>query len=263
MKVAFILSLLLAPFFQLNAAVTVLNYYRMGESDSGAVAGNLSNNATNDSIGSKNLVRGNSPRYSSDIAYASVRGAANQLSVSFNSSPQDYFSYNSPLSTVTTNFLLEAFVKPIDLTSSARLVYNGSQFGSLNGYGFLSKNGTFMAAIGNGGGSLVTFGTASATTEWVHLAIVRDISTATFYVNGVANATSAIAPTTPTGSFLIGSTGKVAGIDEVRFSVFSAGQFQTSDLLYQSIPEPSTYMQFFIGALLLLPTRNYLTKLTF
>jgi hypothetical protein len=263
MRTTFILLLLLPACFQLNAAVTVLNYYRMGESDSGATAGNLCNNATIDSIGTKNLVKGNGPTYSSDIASAFVGGVANNLSVSFKTSPQDYFLFNSPLSTATTNFVLEAFVKPIDLTSSARFVYNGSQFSSLNGYGFLSSNGIFMAAIGNGAGSLVTFGTAPATTDWVHLAIVRDSSTATFYVNGVANAISAVAPTTPTGSFLIGSTGKVAGIDEVRFSVFSTGQFQTSDLLYQSIPEPSTYMQIFIVAWLFFSNQKLLNKIKY
>ncbi|MEI6704173.1 MAG: LamG-like jellyroll fold domain-containing protein, partial [Deltaproteobacteria bacterium] len=203
----------------------------------------------------KNLTKGNSPTYSSDVCLPTVGGTPNHMSIAFTGSPQDYFLLNTPLSTATTNFVLEAFVKAVDSTSSARLVYNGSQFSSVNGFGFLDVNGVYEAAIGNGGSSLTTFGSASATTGWIHLALVRDGSTATFYVNGVANATSSVAPTTPTGSFTIGTTGKIAGIDEVRFSTFSSGAFQASDLLY-SVPEPSIFAFFIFGTSLLLLRRR-------
>jgi hypothetical protein len=251
-------------FLDSNATTTLLNYYRMGDSDSGAVAGNLCNSSTLDSIGGKNLTKGNNPSYSSSIAAVSVGGNANLLSIAFTGSQQDYFLRNSPLSTVTTNFVLEAFVRSFDTTSSARLVYNGSQFGSVNGFGFMNANGVFKAAIGNGGGSLSTFGTALVTTDWVHLALVRDDSIATFYVNGIPNASSTVTPTTPTGSFLIGSTGRVSGIDEVRFSTFSAGAFQTSDLLYQSVPEPCyEYIILSIGIFLIFRNKRLRSRLKF
>jgi len=264
----FILLFSLIAFFSFfldaNATITVLNYYRMGDSDSGAVAGNLCNSSTIDSIGGKNLTKGNNPSYSSSIAAVSVGGNANLLSIAFTGSQQDYFLRNSPLSTVTINFVLEAFVRSFDTTSSARLVYNGSQFGSVNGFGFMNENGVFKAAIGNGGGSLSTFGTALVTTDWVHLALVRDDSIATFYVNGIPNASSTVTPTTPTGSFLIGSTGRVSGIDEVRFSTFAPGAFQTSDLLYQSVPEPRyTYIILIISSLLIFRCKRLRCRLNF
>lgn len=247
-------------FLDVNATITVLNYYRMGETDPGAVAGNLCNISTIDSVGGKNLKKGNNPSYSSGIAAPILGGTPSLLSIAFTGSPQDFFSLNSTISDVTTNFVLEAFVKSFDTTSSARLVYNGRQFTAVDGFGFMNINGVYKAAIGTGGNSLTTFGAASVTTDWVHLALVRDNTTATFYVNGMANASSTVTPTTPTGSFLIGSTGRVSGIDEVRFSTFSAGAFQTSDLLYQSVPEPSFYAHLLI-AILLLCFRRFLLGL--
>jgi len=84
------------------------------------------------------------------------------------------------------------------------------------------------------------------------------------YVNGMANASSTVAPTTPTGSFLIGSTGRVSGIDEVRFSTFSAGAFQTSDLLYQSVPEPRyTYIILIISSLIIFRYKQICCRLNF
>lgn len=222
----------------------------MGETDPGAIAGNLCNTSTIDSVGGKNLKKGNNPSYSSGIASPILGGSPSLLSIAFTGSPQDYFSLNTTISNVTTNFVLEAFVKSFDTTSSARLVYNGSQFTAVNGFGFMNINGVYKAAIGTGGNLLTTFGTASVTTDWVHLALVSDNTTATFYVNGIANASSTVTPTTPTGSFLIGSTGRVSGIDEVRFSTFTPGAFQTTDLLYQTIPEPSFYAYLLIAVLL-------------
>ena len=70
-------------FLDANAAVTALNYYRMGDSDSGAVAGNLCNSSTIDSIVGKNLTKGNNPSYSSSITAVNVGGNANLLSISY------------------------------------------------------------------------------------------------------------------------------------------------------------------------------------
>ena len=223
-----------------SATITVLDYYRMGDNDPGAISGSACNSTTIDSVGTKNLTKGNSPSYSSDVESSTVSGTQNRFSIAFTGSPQDYFSYNTPLATVTTGFVLEASIKAFDTSTSARLVYNGYQFGSPNGYGFLDDNGVYEAAIGNGS-NLITFGGAPVTTNWVNLALVSDGGVMTFYVDGVANATSSVSPTTPSSGFSIGTTGKIAGVDDVRFSTFTPGSFRTSDFLYQPVPEPSTW----------------------
>ena len=72
----------------------------------------------------------------------------------------------------------------------------------------------------------------------MHLALVRDGGTSTFYFNGVASgATTTATPATPTASFLVAlppgvsCTAHPIGIDEVRVFTFAPGQFSPADLL--------------------------------
>jgi len=89
-------------------------------------------------------------------------------------------------------------------------------------------------------------GTATAGT-WTHVAIVRDNGTATLYVNGVASGTLTSAPNSPSGKFGVAvkptdvTQDQFVGLlDELRFFTFTAGQFNTSDLLINAGPPGAT-----------------------
>ena len=81
------------------------------------------------------------------------------------------------------------------------------------------------------------------TTNWTHLALVRDAGATSVYVNGQRFSTAAGAPAAPAGSLFIGGNPLVATegfdglIDEVRVFTFQPGQFQVTDLNLGS-PEP-------------------------
>jgi len=81
------------------------------------------------------------------------------------------------------------------------------------------------------------------TNEWIHLALVNDNGTLTFYTNGVVCATNdngAQALTDPAGFLFIGTDGGVKGIDgyldEERIFTFAPGAFTPADLLYKASP---------------------------
>jgi hypothetical protein len=73
-------------------------------------------------------------------------------------------------------------------------------------------------------------------TTWMHVAVVNDNGTNTFYVNGVPHGASTITNTIPNGNiFGGGSPGTTPSfhgwLDELRISTFAPGQFSTADLL--------------------------------
>ncbi|OQC62737.1 MAG: Immunoglobulin I-set domain protein [Verrucomicrobia bacterium ADurb.Bin006] len=74
------------------------------------------------------------------------------------------------------------------------------------------------------------------TNSWMHIAVVSDNGTNTFYVNGVAKGAPTDKNTIPNGNiFAGGSPGTLPSfrgyLDELRISTFAPGQFQVSDLL--------------------------------
>jgi len=76
-------------------------------------------------------------------------------------------------------------------------------------------------------------------TSWMHVAVVNDSGTNTFYVNGVASGASTITNTIPNGNIFAGgspgTTPTFRGyLDELRISTFAPGQFSTSDLLLRA-----------------------------
>jgi hypothetical protein len=241
-----------------NADITVLANYRLGESDPGAVAGNLGNDTTVDSSGNgHNLTRythsspAATPTYSSD---SGVPGGT--LSMDFNAANND--AYSAPLfSTIVDNVGIQAMVKE-STPSTGCIAYNGSLNGT--GYGLYQMGGTW---------GFQQSGTGAATTvpivynTWTSLAMVRDSGVTTLYVNGVATgATWTDTPGVPTGNFSIGDTrGGVwpdgiepynGLIDEVRMFTFAPGHFNVSDLAYTATPEPGPMMLLVTGVLGLL-----------
>src|SRR5690348_15248714 len=65
-----------------HAAINVVSYWHLGESDRGAVVSAAATNAT-DSVGANNLAVQGSARYSNDVAPTAVGYAGSSLSVNF------------------------------------------------------------------------------------------------------------------------------------------------------------------------------------
>ena len=233
----FLLALLslLAGAIPARATITVLNYWRMGEADAGAVTGGTPVNAT-DSVGSHTLKYSGSALYSTNVAPSASAHAGSDLCVSFTNSA---CASNSIVSTVQNNFGVEAWVKPVSTSGNPVLVYNGGTGSS--GWGFMINNGTYQGLFGDvnyiGSGAVVL-------NQWIHLAIVCNNGVATLYTNGVAAGTAVTnTPIVPAGNFEIGAqtVGGVSQaftgfIDEVRVFTFAAGQFNTNDLLLNLSP---------------------------
>ena len=234
------LIVLIGATAQTNAAVTVLDYYKLGDNDSGAVAGNVGNSTTTDSAGSSNLTRTGSPTYSSDVPFSSIGGSPNTFSMLFSSA--DY-SFASRLTDAQTNFGFEVFVKATSTTGNAGIVYNGKAGSS--GFGILRQGTTYVAELGTNPGTFFGSTTVSLN-SWVYLALVRDGTTSTFYVNGISAGTSAATPLFGSNPFRIGSSVGTdfftGGIDQVRLFTFAPGAFITGDLLINQVPEPSTWV---------------------
>jgi len=140
----------------------------------------------------------------------------------------DYLSKEAVISTNTTNFTIEAWVKWNGSGGNQAILYNGSTGGS--GYGIYLLGGGQIAAL-MGGVAFVESGVSLTAGEWTHLAIARNSTTLTLYKNGVSIATSAAAPYNPNGNFTIGSNhagGELfnGNIDEVRFWTVERSQAQ-------------------------------------
>ena len=227
-----------------HAAVTVLNYWRLGENDPGAAAGATATNTT-DSAGSVNLQFQGNASYASDVASAAANHTGSSLSVNFTNAA---YATNAIVSTATDNFGIECWVKPTALGGGQIIAYNGvTGGGGSGGWGLIiATDNTYQALFGGA----MSFGTNVATANvWTHLALVRASGISTLYINGIAVATNSSIPGTPGGRFALATTPQALGaqsftglIDEVRVFTFSPGQFSTSDLLLNQSPVPSVTM---------------------
>ena len=215
-----------------QAAISVVAQYRLGEDDPGAVAFGTGADPTLPSVGAINLSRTGSPSYSP----TTPPFVNSTLSMAFNGNGDRYTG--AVVSTATDNFGVEAWVKSNGNTANnATLVYNGNSGNS--GWGLFRAG----SAYGFLYGGVTLNGLAPVTTNWTHLALVRDAGVTSLYVNGQRISTAAGAPAAPAGSLLIGGNPMVATesfdglIDEVRVFTFQPGQFQVADLNLGS-PEP-------------------------
>jgi len=223
-----------------RAAITVLDYYRLGETEPGAANSGVITNA-NDSTGLKNLTVMGGPLWSSNVSVE----AASSLSARF-SSAQPQYGTNSVLSTLTDNFGIEAWVNPTITILNHTIAYNGDS--GLNGWGVIQSGNTYQGLFGG----VVAFGSGAVTANgWTHVALVRASGTATLYVNGVASGTTTNAPNPPSGLFAIAITPQnlsadrfVGWLDEVRVFTFAPGQFSTNDLLNVNYTTPVNALLF-------------------
>lgn len=210
-----------------HAAVTTVAYYKLGEADPGAVVGATAANPTVASAGSVNLPRIGAPVYS---AQNIVRPTP--IAVAFNGS-SDGFRVAAPISTVTDNFGIEAWVRPTSTAGNSVIAYNGDT--STSGGGIFRQGNGYGVLYG--GNVLAVVAGSVALNQWTHLAVVRNAGTTTIYRNGVSIGSTATAPNLPAGGFSIGTNPTAASeffsgeIDEVRMFTFSPGQFVVGDLL--------------------------------
>src|SRR5689334_19058646 len=222
----------------LHAAITVLNYWRLGESDPGAAVGATATNAT-DSVGAKNLTVQGNAHYANDVAPNAAARTSSSLSVNFTNSA---YATNTIVSTVTDNFGIECWAKPTALGGGQVIVYNGVTGGAgSGGWGLIiAADNTYQGLFGG----LTEFGTnVAAANVWTYLALVRDSGVSTLYVNGVPSVTDPGTPGVPQGRCALGAPPQsptsqffTGLIDEVRVFTFTPGQFSTNDLLlYQPI----------------------------
>lgn len=151
-----------------------------------------------------------------------------------------------------TNWVMEAWVLPVNdgasggHTASQFLSTGSPHFGGRPGgaafrtqYNFGDNTITISAhAIGPLPTDNFIIGepVVTDTNRWIHVAVVNDNGVTTFYTNGVASGSSTNGVTAPSGVPYIGSgtdTGSPFDgyLDEIRYSTFAPGQFQTSDLL--------------------------------
>ena len=152
----------------------------------------------------------------------------------------NYLSKGSVISTATTNFTIEAWVKWDGAGGNQAVIYNGNTGG--NGYG-IYLNGSGQIQVLMGGAAFVNSGTYLTSGEWTHLAIARNSNTLTLYKNGASIVTSTVPPYTPSGNFTIGSNntgGEIfkGNIDEVRFWTEERSQSQIgSDMNILALPQ--------------------------
>src|SRR4051812_7910660 len=109
----------------LDAAVTNVGWYRLGENDPGARSGSAVATTTTDLIGFENLKQYGSPTYTVAVSAEAVNRVGSSFAVNFNGTSQ-YLS-NAVVSPAIDNFGMEAWVKPNATAAGNRnIVCNGS-----------------------------------------------------------------------------------------------------------------------------------------
>lgn len=214
---------------QARATSTVVDYWRMGENDSGAVAGQTAT-STKDAVGGRTITFANSPDYSGRVSLFAAAHTGSDLCLQMAGNAG---GTASAIPSLVNNFCLEMWVNPSTNTGSQCLAYNGNTGSS--GWGLYQQGATFTVLFG--GVAFVPISAPLTAGSWVHLALVRNNGTNTIYTNGVAAAsTTSDTPQSPVGNFLIGENNSggesfSGSMDEVRVFTFTAGAFSTNDLL--------------------------------
>jgi hypothetical protein len=162
------------------------------------------NSGIQDSTGKNNLVTTGASDENTVIKYGSGAMYFNGSSAQATLALSPYFQLGS------ANFTIECWVYPTSISGSIGIVCStpSSQYGS---YDLRIEGGKYVAYLGTSGSSwniMSAQGTVSATANtWAHVALVRNGSTFTLYVNGVssATATNSSALYTQTTALTIGS----------------------------------------------------------
>lgn len=218
----------------IQAAVTTLAWYRLGEADVGAQSGQPVNSPTQESNGSNPLLPFNGPHYMTNVASTAMFAVDSSVEVNFDGFSQ--FLSNAVVSTAIDNFGLEAWVRPgLVGPGIGYILCNGDpNFGSA--WSIARDGSQYECALGF---SVVATGGTATPGVWAHVAFVCESGIGELYVDGalvgsgfipsggVPGGGFAVAarPSTPAADFFNGD------IDEVRVFTFTPGQFSTNDLL--------------------------------
>ena len=215
-------------------------WYRMGEEGVGANNRPLDSSGWNyhfqsDSNGAAVQVRGSGAAPGSSSYYV-FNGANQGFTVTGFDAPED-------------NVGVEAWVQAHDLSQLGRQIFGTG--GNTEGITLLYHGG-LASAIGNVVGIGPNY-IPSSTNEWVHVAVVRDSGTTTFYVNGAARSSSTATPYNATITRMAvnndGITFFKGAVDEARIFIFTPGTFNVTNLLAGQGPPLLTGQS---------PSQNYL-----
>jgi hypothetical protein len=243
------------------ATVSTIAYYRLGENDPGAVAGQPANAVTvGSSAAGVNLYQLGVP----SVYDTNTGVTGSTLCIAVNGGG---YTNGAPIAVPSTDWGIEAWVKatsgsnPLSSDGYASIAFNGNSYDSGMGL-YATPDGNFVglcSAVAIVGAAPIVPG------AWTHLALVTMGGTTTFYVNGVVNGTgpapnpvglSSYGAGNPTTSFVsIGLNPSNPGgweqfqgsIDEVRVFAFEGGAFTTNDLLLTSAPPPPQAPAIFAG----------------
>jgi hypothetical protein len=229
-----------------NAAAITEAWYRAGDDDSGAVAGNPGNATTIDTAGTLDLAKQGSPLYSADVPDPLALRLGPSL-LSLNVTGGDTYQANSAVTTQTTNLGIEVWAK----ADSAGRLQTPFHLGSGgNGLAIEMSQGNWTGVAG--GIFRLDSGVPVEVGEWTHLAMVREGNLNTFYVNGVARVTRTTGYNAPSrtvlGAFDFNGGGRYFDglVDEARVFTFDEGAFTAGDLNY--VPEPGSLLLLLLGA---------------
>ncbi len=248
-----------------RAAVQPIAWYRLGDDDPGAAAGNVANNPTLDhTLNHLDLTRAGAPHYSADVpANVAAAASADKLSMKlFNfTGPLDiaqpepnYYMRGGAVTSTSAAYALETWVKssPLgqgDPSGYTLISYNGVPF--YNGIGFFQHGKNYVVRIGSSYEKVLA---PASSNTWTHLAFVRQNTANDFYVNGVEQPDlSAGAQSSPGfvgGSFYVGGFGNPLSasalpprylfsglVDEARFSSYpTVTATPSADFLIAEIP---------------------------
>lgn len=180
-------------------------------------------------------------------AYLSTANVANNgwYTVSFDSLPTD-------------NFAFGIYVRSFENTSNTQ------------GYAFLlgGATGSFGVGLEATGWNAGAFNTATIGTNgtftanaWTHLAVIRSGGTATFYINGLAQAGTYTGATEHTGGGHLsadpgGARWFDGDMDNARVVTFTVGESATNVLNALQVPEPTSALLVGLGGLGLLLRRR-------
>jgi hypothetical protein len=224
--------------WRLPAAVSVVSYWRMGESDASVIPGIAS--TTVDFVGGNTLSLSSAPFYQQTVSAEASTHCGSLSSVWFFTGTYG----TAAIFNLQNNFGIECWVNPNSVSGTQCLVYNGNT--SSSGFGIYISGGSYAGLFG--GKSFIGSGTATAG-QWTHVALVCNAGVAQLYVNGApAGSSYSNTPNPATGSFGVAANPgnhaleqTFSYIDELRVFSFAPGQFSTNDLLvFAPLPSPIT-----------------------
>ncbi|MDD5704652.1 MAG: LamG domain-containing protein [Kiritimatiellae bacterium] len=227
-----------------QATITVDGYFRLGEDDPGAAAGQPGQNPTREtsSLTALSIVGAGAPTNTAASSTAAIQHAGSTLAMRFDGA--SYYVTNGVLNTATNDYGIEAWFRPDLVTNwNQGIVANGHHVGNNSHCLYLIKE-TIYGLHASG---WVSSGVKAVTGVWYHVAFVVTNGIGCVYVNGTLCATQNVAGigNVPASNFSIGAeangANKLRGeIDEVRIFHFAPGAFRDSDLLYRVTPAAST-----------------------